>query len=197
MEFKQVLKKRRSRYDLSNQSPIDTQALKSLLMDALNHTPSAYNAQGGRILCALNEHHNKIWDALLAIMKARQTPERWKKTKQKLNTFKAAHGTILFFNDMNVVKEYQNKYPRYADQTELWSNQSHGMLQYVVWASLADVGLGASLQHYNPIIDEAIKDIFEIPDSWQLTAQMPFGIPTNEPKEKHFKPIETRLKMFE
>lgn len=36
-------------------------------------------------------------------------------------------------------------------------------------------GLGASLQHYNPLIDQEIAERFDIPDSWQLRAEMPFG----------------------
>ena len=29
-----------------------------------------------------------------------------------------------------------------------------GMLQLAVWTALAEKGLGASLQHYNPLIDD-------------------------------------------
>ncbi len=197
MEFKEAMMHRRSRYELTSTSPLNPDQLKALLVHALNHTPSAYNAQGGRLLLALNEHHQAIWDALIALLKTRQSEERFAKSKAKIEQFKKAYGTVLFFNDLNVIKEYQKKYPKYAEQTELWSQQSHGMLQYVVWTSFADAKIGASLQHYNPLIDDAIKSLFAVPDSWKLTAQMPFGIAKGSPKEKHFKPIETRLKVFE
>lgn len=44
-----------------------------------------------------------------------------------------------------------------------------------VWEALTTEGLGASLQHYNPLIDQQIAERFDIPDSWQLRAEMPFG----------------------
>lgn len=70
------------------------------------------------------------------------------------------------------------------------------MLQLVVWTALENEGLGASLQHYNPIIDEEVKKQWNIPESWKLIAQMPFGKPASEPKEKQFQPLEERVKVF-
>lgn len=32
----------------------------------------------------------------------------------------------------------------------------HGMAEYATWLALTEAGLGASLQHYNPLIDEAV-----------------------------------------
>ena len=62
---------------------------------------------------------------------------------------------------------------------------------------LEDAGLGASLQHYNPLIDEAVAREWKLPASWKLTAQMPFGSPECKPDEKTFLPLDGRLKMFE
>ncbi len=197
MEFTKVITKRRSRYDLTNQSTLSPEQLKKRLKEALLHTPSAYNAQGSRIILALNEHHDKIWDSVLETLQTRLDENRFAKTKLKIEGFKAAYGTILFFNDTDVIQTYQDKYPKYASKTETWSHQSHGMLQYVVWTTLADANMGASLQHYNPIIDDAIQKVFKHPKSWKLTAQMPFGICHNAPKEKHFEPLDQRFKVFE
>lgn len=70
------------------------------------------------------------------------------------------------------------------------------MLQFAVWTLLELEGLGASLQHYNPLIDEAVKAEWNMPEGWRLIAQMPFGNPTAEPGEKDFQPIEERVKVF-
>ena len=40
------------------------------------------------------------------------------------------------------------------------------------------------LQHYNPIVDEATASEFDIPKTWKLIAQMPFGDVREEAKEK-------------
>ena len=44
-----------------------------------------------------------------------------------------------------------------------------------MWTALAEQGIGASLQHYNPLIDDAIHNAFDLPAEWQLRAEMPFG----------------------
>lgn len=53
------------------------------------------------------------------------------------------------------------------------------MLQLFVWTALENEGLDASLQHYNPIIDEEVKKQWNIPESWKLIVQMPFGKPAS------------------
>ena len=61
-----------------------------------------------------------------------------------------------------------------------------GILQGNVWNYLASVNIGANLQHYNPLIDDEVKNEWDIPKNYQLTGQLVFGgieeIP--EPKEK-------------
>lgn len=69
------------------------------------------------------------------------------------------------------------------------------MLQFVIWTALENEGLGASVQHYNPLIDEKVKTSWIIPQSWKLIAQMPFGKPTAPAGEKEFKPLEERIKV--
>jgi len=70
------------------------------------------------------------------------------------------------------------------------------MLQFVVWTALENEGFGATLQHYNPLIDEEVQQTWNVPSSWKLIAQMPFGKPTFEPGEKQFQPLEDRVKFY-
>ena len=70
------------------------------------------------------------------------------------------------------------------------------MHQLAVWIMLEDVGFGASLQHYNPLIDETVLKEWQLPETWELIAQMPFGIPLQEPGTKEFNPIEERVRIF-
>jgi predicted oxidoreductase (fatty acid repression mutant protein) len=44
-----------------------------------------------------------------------------------------------------------------------------------VWTALAEAGIGASLQHYAPLIDAEVARTWDVPLSWKLRAQMPFG----------------------
>ena len=51
------------------------------------------------------------------------------------------------------------------------------MHQLAVWTMLEDAGFGASLQHYNPLIDKEVRERWDLPAAWRLFAQMPFGMP--------------------
>ncbi|MEI2470754.1 nitroreductase, partial [Peribacillus frigoritolerans] len=64
------------------------------------------------------------------------------------------------------------------------------MLQYAIWMTLTAEGIGASLQHYNPIIDEEVIKTWDLPGKWSLIAQMPFGEPNEQPGEKTYLPFE-------
>ena len=59
------------------------------------------------------------------------------------------------------------------------------MLQISMWAGLRELGVGANIQHYNPVIDEAGKKLFDLPERYQqFVAQMPFGGIAKEPGPK-------------
>ncbi|OXC10660.1 hypothetical protein AYP76_00910 [Ligilactobacillus agilis] len=82
---------------------------------------------------------------------------------------------MVFFTDTDVVKQLEKSFPLYADNFEDWAEQGIGGAQQAVWVALAQEGIGASLQHYNPLIDEMIAEEFDLPNNWKLRAQMPFG----------------------
>jgi len=60
---------------------------------------------------------------------------------------------------------------------------------------LEAAGLGANLQHYNSELEVVpqIMKAFDIPSTWKLNAQLVFGKPAGDPKEKTFEPIDTRV----
>ena len=69
----------------------------------------------------------------------------------------------MYFEDQVVVEGLQEQFALYKDNFPIWSLQSSGMLQFTIWTSLEAEGLGASLQHYNPLIDEQVKAEVETP----------------------------------
>lgn len=62
---------------------------------------------------------------------------------------------------------------------------------------LEDAGFGASLQHYNPLIDKEVRKEWKINPDWELIAQMPFGSPLQQPENKEFTPLDDRLIVFD
>lgn len=72
----------------------------------------------------------------------------------------------------------------------------HVLTFYVVWISFQSEGLGASLQHYNPLIDDQVAKTWDIPSSWKLEGQMVFGTPGEKIEDKDFDPIEPRFRVY-
>lgn len=194
--FFDALKNRRSYYGISKESTISDAKIQEIVEEAVKYTPTAFNSQTSRAVVLLGEQHDQLWNHTEDILReVVGNEEAFQSTAEKMAGFRSGYGTVLFFEDNNVVAQLQQNFAAYADNFPIWSNQSNGMLQLVIWTVLEQEGLGASLQHYNPLIDEKVKQEWNIPEHWRLIAQMPFGKPTATPGEKEFQPIEERVKV--
>ena len=65
-----------------------------------------------------------------------------------------------------------------------------------VWAAFTDNNIGASLQHYNPLIDADVQKEWDLPTSWKLRGQMPFGSIETLPAEKSYMDDQERFRVF-
>ncbi len=186
---------RRSRYELTNKIPMTDKELESLLGEVIRQAPSAFNIQSARAVVLLGEKHGTLWQIVHDSLRAIIPADNFGPTAEKIKSFAAAYGTILYFDDTLSTRSLQGKYPAYAANFPVWAEQANGILQFAIWTALAEVGIGASLQHYNPLIDEAVKTTFSLPNSWKLIAQMPFGVSVGEDTEKTFLPLAERLQI--
>lgn len=192
-----IFAKRRSIYNLGNKIPITDTQLENIIKDALNYVPSAFNSQSSRIVLLLNDFHIKFWDNLvLNTLKGIVSPKNFEKTKNKITSFSKGYGTLLYFEDLNIINDLTEQFPEYADNFLIWANQTSGMLQYLIWTLLAEKNIGASLQHYNPIIDDIVKNEFNIDINWKLIAQMPFGNILKQADTKTLLNSDKKLKIF-
>ncbi|GLX68230.1 nitroreductase family protein [Paenibacillus glycanilyticus] len=192
----EAVKARRTYYGISKQSTISDEQIVNLVQEAVKYSPSAFNSQSARAVVLLGENHDKLWNIVKESLRKIVPADQFASTEQRIDSFQAGYGSVLFFEDTAVIEGLQKQFASYADNFPKWSQQSSGIAQYVVWTLLEEQGLGASLQHYNPLIDEEVKQTWNIPGSWQLIAQMPFGTPTAEPGDKQFQPIDERVKVF-
>lgn len=194
--IQQTAQTRRSVYALNKKLPLPASEVAGIVEHAVLHTPSSFNSQSTRVVVLFGAEHEKLWqfaeDALRAIVPA----DKFEPTRQKLDMFKAAAGSVLFFEDQEVVKGLQAQFPTYADNFPVWAEHTNAMHQYAVWTTLAAAGIGANLQHYNPLIDAAVAKEWDIPASWTLRAQMVFGGIAAPAGEKTFAPLEGRFKVF-
>jgi len=194
--FLDAVSKRRSIYAISKEAVISDDKIVELVQEAVKHTPSSFNSQSTRVVVLLGENHDKLWDITTNTLRNMISADQFEATEQKMGAFKSGYGTVLFFEDKQVVDGLMANFPAYAHNFPIWSQHTSGMHQFVIWTALENEGFGASLQHYNPLIDEEVKTTWSLPDSWQLVAQMPFGKPTAAPGEKTYQPIDERVKVF-
>jgi predicted oxidoreductase (fatty acid repression mutant protein) len=194
--FNQAVEDRRTYYAIDKEIKVSLDEVKNVVEHSVKHVPSAFNSQSARVVLLAGENHDKLWEIVRETLRKIVPAEAFASTEEKVNSFKSAFGTVLFFEDQAVVKGLQDAFPLYQDNFPLWSTQSSGMLQFTVWTALEELGLGASLQHYNPLIDEEVHKNWDLPESWRLMSEMPFGNPLADPGVKEFSPLDARVKYF-
>lgn len=188
MSIVNSLEKRRSYYQIKKELPVGEAEIVSRIEKLTELVPDAFNMKSSRVVIALGEKQDQLWDTISGVFGG-------KVPQEKIDSFKAGAGTVLYFYDEDVVKGLQAQFPRYADNFPGWALQSSGMLQVSIWSGLRELDVGASLQHYNPVIDEAVHKLFSVPASWKLIAEMPFGGIAAEPGEKEREDISQRVRV--
>lgn len=195
--FLELIKKRRSIYSIGKNLKLSPTEIEKLIQEAVKHSPSAFNSQSSRVVVLFDQSHQNFWNIVLDVLKTIIAAEALTGTEQKIQSFASGAGTVLFFEDQDVIKGLQEQFELYADNFPIWSEHSTAIAQFAVWNVLAEQGIGASLQHYNPIIDEKINAAFNVPTHWKLRAQLVFGSIEGEAGEKAFIEDESRFKTFD
>ena len=190
------LSRRRSIYALGHTRIVTDFCLEDTLKDCLKNCPTPFNSQSARLVLLLNKNHLDFWNLVLQKVTAAAPIGKKDSVAQKINSFAAAYGTILFFEDLSVLEQLQKDFPLYQKNMHDWTYEANGMLQYMIWQALAENEIGASLQHYNELIEDDVKKMLSLPDNWKILAQMPFGSIEKTPAEKTFLPLENRLMIF-
>ncbi|SDM46804.1 hypothetical protein SAMN04488137_0277 [Fictibacillus solisalsi] len=195
-DFLKSVEDRRTYYGISKEAVASDERIQEVVEHAVKHTPSSFNSQSARVVVLLGDNHDKLWNITKETLRKMVPADKFAPTEDKMNAFGSGYGTVLFFEDQKVVEGLQEAFASYADNFPIWSHHSSGMLQFVIWTALENEGFGASLQHYNPLIDNEVKQEWNVPESWKLIAQMPFGKPVAVPGEKEFQPLENRVKIY-
>ncbi|MET1249271.1 nitroreductase family protein [Sporolactobacillus sp. STCC-11] len=198
--FIEAIENRRSIYALDKNVKASKEEIIKTIQDAIKFSPSAFNSQSAHAVVLFGAESDKLWGeggiAETELRKVIPAGQSFESTAAKLASFNAGVGTVLFFEDQDVVKGLQEQFALYADNFPVWSEHSTGIAQFAVWTALSEIGVGASLQHYNPLIDEAVATEFDLPKNWKLRGQMPFGNSAAPAGEKEFAPIDSRVKVI-
>jgi len=194
--LQEIAQTRCSLYVLNKDLPISQDEVKQIVEHALKHTPSSFNSQSTRMVVLFDAEHEKLWDIAISELRKIVPADKFEPTENKLNMFKAAAGSVLFFEDQEVIKGLQNQFPAYAANFPIWAEHANAMNQYAIWTTLSAAAVGANLQHYNPVIDAEVAKTWNIPANWTLRAQLVFGGMGAPAGEKSFASIEERMKVF-
>lgn len=196
MSFLDHIKQRRTIYAVGKNVALTPEQIESVIKEAVNHSPSAFNSQTSRIVTLFGESHLQFWNVVRETLRKIVPDAAFEGTNAKINSFAAGYGTVLFYEDQDVVKSLQEQFALYADNFPVWSEHSSAIAQFAVWTALSEQNIGASLQHYNPIVDAEIAEIFDIPANWKLRAQLVFGSIEASAGEKTFMAEADRFKTF-
>lgn len=190
------LSRRRSVYALSGVLPISENCFIETVESCLLHCPTPFNVQSARVVILFGKKHLLLWQKIEEEILKVITDKQVATVKKKLKSFARAYGTVLFFEDKKALMRLKKQFPQYAKNMRTWTQQANGILQYMIWQTLSENEVGASLQHYNELIAQSVNKMFDLPKTWELVAQMPFGGIETEPAEKTFLPLDERLKIL-
>ena len=168
MGMLESLEKRRSHYELKKELPVSKEKVIETVTRVTELVPDSFNSRSARVIILFDEKHDDFWNRVIDLFGG-------KITEKKEKSFRQAAGTILYFYDEDVTRGLQEFKPRYHDNFPKWSREANAMLQFSVWCALQDLDIGCTLQHYNPVIDDMVKELYDVPDSWLMIGQMPFG----------------------
>lgn len=185
--------KRHSFYDINNNLPIEKDKIIEIIKKCLEIYPSSFNTQSARLMLLWGPEHQNFWSLVEKDLLKIAPIDKNETIKKRISSFAKGRGTILFFDDKDIVKGLEKKMPLYAENFNNWSNQGNAILQYMIWTALANHSIGASMQHYNPLINTSVQQAYKLPQNWELVAQMPFGGIENMPQPHSFENIEEKL----
>src|SRR3546814_1791095 len=114
--FLDALKQRSTQYSLGRNLSAPKDELLSLIQEAVKHSPSSFNSQSSRALVLFGAESDKLWRLAVDEVRKVAPPESFAQTEAKLNSFAAGVGTVLFFEDQDVVRSLQEKFALYADK---------------------------------------------------------------------------------
>lgn len=200
--FSDALLKRRTYLSLSNELHISPKAVSELIKTAITATPSYCGAQSTRALVLFGEHHDTLWEITKrSIRSVAGTSEDAARGTERIDRqFKAAAGTVCFFQDLHTVKQLEDAFTDNVDLKAAVAarlDYDVAAAELAVWMVLRQANIGSSLQHFNPIIDEGVRVSMKIPKWWRMHSQMPFGGILVEPSTKVYLPLDDRIRVFD
>lgn len=195
--FVQLVTKRRSIYALGTNSEHSKQDIEARIREVVKQVPTAFNSQTTRLVVLFDGANEKFWNHIYDVQKEVLQGDTWDMMSGIITGAKKGVGTVLFFEDKKAVEEM----PAQGARQEAYKQNNNANAQYAIWLALAEIDLGASLQHFNvgyeQGFDKGTKEMFGLPESFEMLAQMPFGSIEQAPGEKEHIDTDVQVKVFD
>ena len=94
MDYIEALNQRRSEYSLSPELPVSQDDVVKLIRDIISVTPTSYNGQSPRAFVLFGDDHKALWKIVEDSLVAKIGPERYQKSKGKIDGFANAAGSV-------------------------------------------------------------------------------------------------------
>lgn len=117
MKILKSLKARRTHYDINKELPVEEEKVFDLVKETTELVPDAFNMKSSKLIVVTGEKQDQLWDNIYDEFQG-------KVPREKIDGFKNAYGTILYFYDRDVIEEVQSKFTTYADKFPNWAIQS-------------------------------------------------------------------------
>ena len=104
-------KYRCSCYQLTNKSPVPDSRVADIIKAAIEHLPSSFNVQSTRAVVLLKAEHEKLWDLAESFLKKNMPEGAYKAIAPKVVEYRAAYGSVLWFEDQAALKSLLEKQP--------------------------------------------------------------------------------------
>ena len=217
VSFLDAIKIRRSTLALGKESTISDDRIVMIVNHAIKHAPSPFNVSSCRAVVLLAAEHDKLWDIGLEACQKNLPPPVFEQYKPKLQAYHDAYGTVshykpeisnqqlimflqvLFFEDTKALESLSPALQALVAQYPEWAEHSNAMNQFITWTALCVEGLGCNLQHVQQHITPGVRATWNVPETWNLRAQLVFGKPTGPPRgghDKKFVSLEERIMAF-
>lgn len=125
-----AIETRRSIYGLSKTLPIPDSRVHEIVSHAIKNCPSPFNTQSARAVILTKGDHEKLWDMADAMLKQMLPEEAYKGLAPRVAGFRAAYGSVLWFEDQAALEAMGQKNPAVAGMMPQWSEHSNGMHQF-------------------------------------------------------------------
>jgi len=195
-DFLELVEKRRTIYALGTNSDLTKEEIEDRIRKVVKQVPSASNSQTSRVVVLFDEANDKFWDHIHDVQKDVLEGDMWEMMSGVMLGAKEAIGTILFFEDLDAVEAM----PAPSTRQEVYKQNNAANVQYALWLALREMDLGASLQHFNvgyeQGFDKGTKEMFDLPESYEMLAQMPFGSIEQETEPKEHIDADEQVKVF-